>query len=234
MPTCRSSSRTCRRSRQKLVEDIVPARSRSPASSACSRPSCRARLDPRPADHPRGHRRGGRLHPLAQVIAEHVRARLARQLCAAIRRRDGGTCPHRALARLGAVLRRFAIVGQGEERSSPWRRRSCTSSSARARFLRGRSAHRARRRCCSPRPGSGPSCVHRRALPRPDAGDEPGGGPPAGAAQDGRIDLRRGCRAQQSCFSQRTALVGFSQDPHVNSCAMRPSRRSRRRSSRWT
>ena len=67
----------------------------------------------------------------ALYITEHVRARLARQLCHA-NLAPGGYLPLIALSpALGAGLRGIALSARARSASSPWRRRSCSNSSSR-------------------------------------------------------------------------------------------------------
>ena len=122
-------------------------------------------------------------------IAEHVRARLARQICAQYTT-PAGYLPLIALSAKWEQNFAESIVGQGDERSlamQPSRLSEFITAGARA--LRGR---RPRGRGAGAGHLAGHPAVrarHRRALPRPDQRAVAVGNPPARAAEDRRQHL---------------------------------------------
>ena len=129
------------------------------------------------------------------TIAEHVRARLARQICAPVHDARRLPAADRAVRQVGAGLRR--IDRRPGRRAQP--RHAALAADrvhhAGARALRGR---RARGRGAGAGHLAGDPAVrarHRRALPRPDHGAVAVGNPPARAAQDGGQHLRAGSHA---------------------------------------
>jgi hypothetical protein len=87
---------------------------RHPARAAAA--ACRAHIDPRPRDHSRRHRRRLAFDAQPAMLAEHVRARLARQLCAQHTSRNG-YLPIIALTAKWEQAFAESIVGQGDDRS---------------------------------------------------------------------------------------------------------------------
>ena len=79
-------------------------------------PPCRARLHSRPVHHPRRHRRRhfGTRNPM--LLAEHVRARLARQICAQ-HTSAGGYLPLIALSAKWEQAFAESMVGEGDART---------------------------------------------------------------------------------------------------------------------
>ena len=70
-----------RKSQQKLIADMIPSQiSVGGVQRVLQTPALRARLDPRPADHPRRHLPKPSATAASRAITEHVRARLARQM----------------------------------------------------------------------------------------------------------------------------------------------------------
>ena len=85
------------------------------------------------------------------AVTEHVRTRLARQLCNThldVKRRSAH---HRPVAQLGAGVRRSARRRRDRSASSRWSPRGCTSSSPTCAAPSSARRRRAMRRCCSPR-----------------------------------------------------------------------------------
>ena len=138
-----------------LVKDIVPAQiadDRHPARAAAA--ARRARLDPRPRHDPGGHRGGGRhVTKNPRDIAEIVRQRLARQICAQYTRAAGPASDHHAVAALGDAPSPSRSSARATSATSPCSPRKlhgvrhprCATASRRRRA-------RARCRCSSPRP----------------------------------------------------------------------------------
>ena len=94
---------------QKLVSDMVPAQISMGSHPARAAESAeRTRLDPRPADHPRRHRRGVRLQPQYldhhRACARPARAPDLRRQC----QRAGRYSAREPVAAMGAILRRGA------------------------------------------------------------------------------------------------------------------------------
>ena len=174
-----------------LVKDIVagadhrvghPARAAAPARPSASRsatspPSWKA--SPTRCRSP----------AIRSTIAEHVRVRLARQICAQ-HTTPAGYLPLIALSAKWEQNFAELIVGQGDERSlamQPSRLSEFITAGPRA--LRGR---RPRGRGAGAGHLAGDPAVrarHRRALPRPDQRAVAVGNPPAGAAEDRRQHL---------------------------------------------
>ena len=131
------------------------------------------------------------------TLAEHVRGRLARQICAQ-HTSTGGYLPLIALSAKWEQAFAESLVGEGDARSLAMQPSKLTEfiglvrekfeEAARegeapgARYLRRHPALRAR---------------HRRALPRPHAGALAIGNPPAGAAEDGRQHLETQQKARR-------------------------------------
>ena len=78
-------------------------------------PAARARLDPRPADDPGGHRRGVRHTRNITNIIEQVRARLARQICDA-NLSDDGSLPIVTLSPEWEHTFAESLVGHGDDK----------------------------------------------------------------------------------------------------------------------
>ena len=93
------------------------------------------------------------------LLAEHVRMRLARQICAQ-HTAPGGYLPLIALSAQWEQSFAEAMIGQGDERQLAMQPSKLSANSSRwcARSSR-RPRARARRRCWSPRPASGRSCA---------------------------------------------------------------------------
>ena len=89
-------------------------RFRHPARAA--NPAGRASVDPRSVDHSRRHRRRAAGDAQSTMLAEHVRARLARQLCAQ-HVSPAGTLPIIALTAKWEQAFAELIVGQGDDSS---------------------------------------------------------------------------------------------------------------------
>ena len=158
---CRSCSRNCRRSRPSCIKDIVPSLitisgiQRVLQILLAERVSIRdlATILEGIADGLAGTR-----NPV--TLAEHVRARLARQICA--QHTSAGRLPaaDRAVGQMGAGLRRSPSSARATSASSPCSRRKLHRiHHAGARDASRRRRARARRRCWSPRPASGRSCA---------------------------------------------------------------------------
>jgi flagellar biosynthesis protein FlhA len=146
----------------------------------------RARVDPRPAGDPGRHRRSDDLHPLAApgrgTCPLPPRAAALRAIC----RPRWRPRAHRAVAAMGAGLRRFD--------HRPGRRSSARHAAVEAvrlhhpgaRGLRGCRAHgRSAGAADEPRHPD-LRALHRRALSAADAGAEPGRNPSPRPAEDGR------------------------------------------------
>ena len=123
-------------------------------------------------------------------LAEHVRMRLARQICAQYASPQGAL-PLIALSANWEQQFAELIIGEGEDRTLAMQpsRLSEFITLVRERFEEAARAGRgagARHLCRHPA-----LCArHRRTLPRPDAGALAGGNPSARAAEDGRQYLR--------------------------------------------
>ena len=154
-----------------LVKDIVPAQITVSGIQRVLQILLAERISIRDlVDHPRRHRRRARRSPaIRSTIAEHVRARLARQICA----------QHTTPARLPAADRAVGASGsrtspsrssaRATSAASPCSRRGCRSSSRWSASASRTPPARARRRCWSPRPASGRSCAasSSASAPRP-------------------------------------------------------------------
>ena len=131
---------------------------------------------------------GGSRNPM--TLAEHVRARLSRQICAQHTSADRLSAADRAVGQMGAGLRRI----DGRPGRRPAARHAAVEAvrihHAGAREVRGGGARR--RGAGAGDLGQHPAvrARHRRALPRADAGDVAERNPPARAAQDRRQRLR--------------------------------------------
>ena len=177
-----------------LVKDIVPAQiTVSGIQRVLQNPARRARLDPRPLDHPRRHRRGDFVHAQS---GDAGRARADAALAPDLRAvHDPGrlSAADRADRQVGAGLRR--IDRRPGRRPQP--RDAAVAADrvhhARARALRGRRPQR--RGAGAGDLGRHPAvrARHRRALPRPDTGAVAGRNPSARAAQDGGKYLASTC-----------------------------------------
>ena len=197
-----------------LLKDMVPAQITvvgHPARAADS--AERARLDPRPRHHPRGHRRRAVVHPQSD---QHRRA------CA-----DPAGAPdlrpaHHA-GRLSAADRAVGEVGAGLRRIDrrPGRRPQPRHAAVAAVGVHHRGARALRGRRPRGR-GAGAGHLardpavrarHRRALPRPDQRAVAVGNPPAGAAQDRRQHLAFSVREPVRLDTPQGAASGL---PNIN------------------
>ena len=142
-----------------LVKDLVPSAGhghRHPARAAAA--SQRTRLDPRPADDPRGHRRGGRLHPQS---ARHRRACAHPAGAPALRPvtpAHGGPADPHSVAALGDRLRR-GDRRQGDERHLAMQPSKLTEFVHAVRDAFEEAARAGEMPVLSPRPSSAPSCA---------------------------------------------------------------------------
>ena len=160
MPRCRSCSRTCRRSRPSWSRTSCRRRSPSPASSACCR-SCSPSASRSATSPP-----SSKASPTAIAVtrnpaslAEHVRARLARQICAQ-HTSPSGYLPLIALS--AEWEQAFAESIDRPGRRPPARDAALEAVGvhhAGARALRGGGARGRGAGAASPRPASGRSCA---------------------------------------------------------------------------
>ena len=135
---------------QKLVDDLIPGQiTVGGMQRVLQAPARRARLDPRPAAHPRGIAEAGGIQPATScMITEHVRARLARQICDASPT-EAGVCRSSPCRRNGSRPSPRRWSAQGEEtpagdgalQAAGIHPPACARPSSATRS-------RARRRCC--------------------------------------------------------------------------------------
>ncbi len=92
------------------------------------------------------------------TIAEHVRTRLARQLCAQLTT-PAGYLPLIALSAKWEQTFAESIIGSGDERSLAMQPSKLSSSSPRSASASRRRPAKAKRRCWLPRPPRGRSCA---------------------------------------------------------------------------
>ena len=185
------------REQQKLVADLIPSQiTVGGVQRVLQSPAGRARLDPRPADHPGRH--PGSLRRAARAIAGDRRA-CARPAGAPDQRRHTGPGGYIPLVTLSAGMGggfAEALVGPPEDRQlamAPTQAAGVHAAPARARSTPPPAP--ARRRCCST---SGAIRAHVRAIvERYPAGD-------AGAGAD--RDPPRARASARSAASERCAL----------------------------
>ena len=170
-----------------LVKDIVPTpdhHHRHPARAADA--ARRADFDPRPRHHPGGHRRRPELHPQPAALAEHVRARLARQICA----QHSAPAGYLPLISLSPQWEQaFAEVHHRPGRRPAARHGAVAAAANSSRLVRDRFEEAARQGeapVLVTSPGAAPlRALDRRALPLADDRAVAVRNPPAGAAEDG-------------------------------------------------
>ena len=165
---CRSCSRTCPKEQAELVKDIVPALITVSGIQRVLQLLLAERISIR--DLPTI------LEGIADALAftrnptylvEHVRARLARQICAQHTSPTRLPAADRALAQMGAGLRRVdRRPGRGQEPRHAALASSPSSSRSSASASRMRRA-RAKRRCWSPHPACGRSCARSSSASAP-------------------------------------------------------------------
>jgi flagellar biosynthesis protein FlhA len=132
-----------------LLKDIVPSLiTISGIQRVLQLLAGRARLDPRPIHHSRGHCRRLPFSRNPVTLAEHVRARLARQICAQYTG-SAGYLPLIALSAKWEQAFAESMIGQGDDRNWPCSLRNCRNSSRWCASVSKRRRAKARRRCWS-------------------------------------------------------------------------------------
>ena len=174
------------KSHQKLIADMVPSQiSVGGIQRVLAEPALRARLDPRPPDHSRGHLRGLRLQPQCQ---RHHRA-CARPPRAPDQRAEYQRERHhpagQLVAGLGAVLRRGAH--RPGRRAPPQHAAEPAAGVHRRGARQFRTSRHGRRDAgAAGEPGHPALCaLDHRALPADHRGDVAERGPSQGQDQDG-------------------------------------------------
>ena len=149
----------------------------------------RAHLDPRPADHPGRHRRRARLHAQPCQLVEHVRTRLARQICAQ-HTSPNGYVPLIALSPKWEQAFAESIVGQGDDKSLAMAPSKLSEFITLVRERFEEAARQGEAPVLVTSPGVRPFVrSHRRAVPHADDRALPSRNSPAGAPEDGRRHL---------------------------------------------
>ncbi len=146
----------------------------------------------------------------AAMLAEHVRARLARQLCAQ-HVTPAGTLPIIALTAKWEQAFAESIVGQGDDRNLAMQPSKLTEFINLVREKFEQAAREGEAPVLVTSPVYPAVCArHHRALPRPDQRPGAVGNSPAGAAEDGRKHLRpeRAPASARNQASRSTVITG--------------------------